>query len=93
MWLQWFAAGGFEGWFFDEGWFSGLLAGLRALLLPALALAAVQAAVLARFVRSSLLETLREDYVRTARAKGLGRHAPSGIHQGKRIKTRWQSKP
>ena len=73
--LQWFAAGGFEGWFFDEGWFSGLLAGLRALLLPALALAAVQAAVLARFVRSSLLETLREDYVRTARAKGLGRHA------------------
>ena len=54
---------------------AGWLAGLRALLLPALALAAVQAAVLARFVRSSLLETLREDYVRTARAKGLGRHA------------------
>jgi peptide/nickel transport system permease protein len=35
----------------------------------------VQAAVLARWTRSSVLETLREDYVRTARAKGLSRRA------------------
>ena len=40
-----------------------------------MALAAVQAAVLARWTRSSVLETLREDYVRTARAKGLSRRA------------------
>ena len=42
---------------------------------PAIALAVVQAAVLARWTRSSVLETLREDYVRTARAKGLSRRA------------------
>ena len=51
----------------------GLGAGLAALLLPALSLAAVQAAILARVTRSSVLEALREDYVRTARAKGLSR--------------------
>jgi peptide/nickel transport system permease protein len=45
------------------------------LLLPAVSLAAVQAAVLARWTRSAVLETLREDYVRTARAKGLTRRA------------------
>ena len=54
---------------------SDLLAGLHSLALPALALALVQAAALARFVRSCLLETLGEDYVRTARAKGLGERA------------------
>ena len=73
--LQWFAAGGFEGWDFSRGALAGLLAGLRSLALPALALALVQAAALARFVRSCLLETLGEDYVRTARAKGLGERA------------------
>ncbi len=44
---------------------------LRHLVLPAMALGSVQAAVIMRQVRSSLLEVLREDYVRTARAKGL----------------------
>ena len=44
---------------------------LRHLLLPALTLGAVQAAVVMRQTRSSLLEVLNEDYVRTARAKGL----------------------
>lgn len=73
--LQWFAAGGFAGWDFSRGALAGLLAGLRSLALPALALALVQAAALARFVRSCLLETLGEDYVRTARAKGLGERA------------------
>jgi peptide/nickel transport system permease protein len=71
--LQWVSAGGFPGW--SEGDGGGLGPGLLALLLPAVALAAVQAAVLARWTRSSVLETLREDYVRTARAKGLSRRA------------------
>ena len=65
--LGWFAAGGFPGW--DEG----VLQGLKALLLPAISLAMVQAAILARITRSAVLEVLREDYVRTARAKGASR--------------------
>jgi peptide/nickel transport system permease protein len=69
--LQWVSAGGFPGWREEDG--GGLFAGLAALVLPALALAAVQAAILARVTRSSVLEALREDYVRTARAKGLTR--------------------
>ena len=73
--LQWFAAGGFDGWYFDEGVWAGLWAGLKALILPALALAVVQAAILARFTRSAVLEVLREDFVRTARAKGLSQRA------------------
>jgi peptide/nickel transport system permease protein len=63
--LRWFAAGGFVGW--DKG----LWAGLHALTLPAIALALPQAAILARVMRSSLLDVLGEDYMRTARAKGL----------------------
>ncbi len=63
--LRWFSAGGFP------GWEVGVPAGLKALLLPALALAVPQAAILARVMRSALLETLGEDYMRTARAKGL----------------------
>jgi peptide/nickel transport system permease protein len=69
--LQWVGAGGFPGWSADDG--GGLGAGLAALVLPALSLAAVQAAILARVTRSSVLEALREDWVRTARAKGLSR--------------------
>ena len=45
--------------------------GLRFLVLPAVTLALNQAAVLSRFVKSSVLDVLYEDYVRTARAKGL----------------------
>lgn len=44
---------------------------LRHLVLPALALGVVQAAVLTRYVRSAVLEVMRQDYIRTARAKGL----------------------
>lgn len=44
---------------------------LRRLALPALALGLVQGAVLARYVRSAVLDVLREDYMRTARSKGL----------------------
>lgn len=61
----WFSAGGFPGWK-EDFWGS-----LKALLLPALALGTIRAAVLARLTRSSMLDVLREDFVRTARAKGL----------------------
>ena len=64
--LQWFSAGGFPGWD-DPG------AAIKALTLPAVALALPQAAILARVMRSALLETLDQDYIRTARAKGLSR--------------------
>ncbi|MEM7520320.1 MAG: ABC transporter permease [Pseudomonadota bacterium] len=63
--LRWFSAGGFPGW--DEGFFPAF----KALTLPAVALALPQASILARVMRSSLLDTLSEDYIRTARAKGL----------------------
>ncbi len=65
--LRWFSAGGFPGW--DQGPFVGL----KALLLPAVSLALPQASILARVMRSALLDTLDEDYIRTARAKGLSR--------------------
>jgi peptide/nickel transport system permease protein len=69
--LQWVSAGGFPGWSEDDG--GGLWEGLKALLLPAVALAVVQASVLTRWTRSAVLEVMREDFVRTARAKGLSR--------------------
>lgn len=69
--LQWVSAGGFPGWTEDEG--GGVAEALLALLLPAVALATVQAAILARVTRSAVLEVMREDFVRTARAKGLSR--------------------
>ena len=72
--LQWFSAGGFPGW--DEG----VADALKALLLPALSLAVVQAAILARITRSAVLEVLREDFVRTARAKGLSQRATLWRH-------------
>ena len=67
--LKWFSAGGFPGW--DDG----VLEGLKALVLPAVSLAVVQAAILARITRSAVLEVLREDFVRTARAKGVSRRS------------------
>jgi len=54
--------------------------GFKDLILPALCLALAPAAVLARLTRSSILEVIREDYVRTAQAKGLGRRAIVMIH-------------
>ena len=63
--LGWFRSGGFD------GWSAGVVVGVKALLLPAIALGAFQAAVLVRATRSAVLDVLREDYVRTARAKGV----------------------
>ena len=65
--LGWFKAGGFV------QWEDGVWLAVKSLFLPAIALATVQAAILARTTRSAVLETFREDYVRTARAKGLTR--------------------
>ena len=62
--LRWFSAGGFPGW-------ADPFAAIKALTLPAIALALPQAAILARVMRSSLLDMLGEDFMRTARAKGL----------------------
>jgi peptide/nickel transport system substrate-binding protein len=64
--LHWTSAGGFP------GWNAGFWAATHALTLPAIALAMPQAAILARVLRSGLIETLHEDYIRTARAKGAG---------------------
>ena len=64
--LRWFSAGGFPGW-------SDPIQGLKSLTLPAISLALPQAAILARIMRSSLLDMLSEDFIRTARAKGLTR--------------------
>jgi peptide/nickel transport system permease protein len=63
--LGWVRAGGFD------GWGQGAWPALRSLLLPAVALGLFQFAVLARTTRSAVLEVLREEYVKTARAKGL----------------------
>jgi len=71
--LKWFSAGGFPGWTEASG--GSPWAAVKSLLLPALSLAVVQAAILARITRSSVLEVLREDFVRTARAKGLSQRA------------------
>ena len=72
--LGWLPAGGFA------GWDAGIWPALNSLALPAIALALPQAAILARVTRSSVLETMSEDYVRTARAKGLSRTAALWRH-------------
>jgi peptide/nickel transport system permease protein len=67
VYLGWLPSGGFP------GWSAGLGPAVKSLVLPALSLAVVQAAVLARITRSAVLEILGEDFVRTARAKGNSR--------------------
>jgi peptide/nickel transport system permease protein len=67
--LGWVRAGGFD------GWGQGIWPAVKSLLLPALALGFFQFAVLARTTRSAVLEVLREEYVKTARAKGVGETA------------------
>lgn len=63
--LRWMPSGGFA------GWEHGLFPALKSLLLPSIALALPQASILARVMRSALLDVMHEDYIRTARAKGL----------------------
>jgi peptide/nickel transport system permease protein len=77
--LGWFPTGGYIPFMQDPlGW-------LHSLFLPAAALAATQMGLLARMTRSSMLEVLGQDYIRTARAKGLpattvvGKHALANI--------------
>lgn len=72
--LRWVPAGGFP------GWEAGTWPALRALILPSIALALPQAAILSRVSRSALIEALGEDYMRTARAKGLSRRAALWNH-------------
>lgn len=64
--VQWrlLPSGGFPGW-------GDPVAALRALVLPAIALALPQAAILARVLRAALIEVMGQDFIRTARAKGL----------------------
>jgi peptide/nickel transport system permease protein len=69
-----FSAGGFPGWSADF-WGS-----LKALILPAFALGIIRASILTRLTRSSMLEVLREDYIRTARAKGLRERTVIYVH-------------
>jgi peptide/nickel transport system permease protein len=61
-------------------WGESVWEAFRSLLLPAVALAIVQAAILTRYVRSAVLEVMREDYIRTARAKGLSQWAALRRH-------------
>lgn len=65
VWLGWFQSGGFTPWREDP------VAALKSLFLPSLALALTEAAILARVTRAAVLDTMREDWVRTARAKGV----------------------
>lgn len=63
--LRWLPTGGFVPWHEDPG------AALRGLILPSLALALPQASILARVMRTALVDVTGQDYIRTARAKGL----------------------
>ncbi|MBU2957706.1 ABC transporter permease [Paracoccus sp. 1_MG-2023] len=65
--LGWFTTGGFP------GWGAGFAPAMGALVLPAIALAIPQAAVLTRVTRAAVIEVANEDFVRTARAKGMSR--------------------
>jgi peptide/nickel transport system permease protein len=65
--LGWLPSSGYVSFAQDPG------ANLRAMLLPAVATGVRESAVLMRMMRSSLLEVLSQDYIRTARAKGLAR--------------------
>ncbi|TCQ27409.1 ABC transporter permease [Rhizobium sp. PP-CC-3G-465] len=72
--LGWVPSGGFP------GWQAGLMPALGALVLPAIALALPQAGVLTRVTRSAVIEVMNEDFVRTARAKGLPRRTALWRH-------------
>jgi dipeptide transport system permease protein len=68
-----------DSWFSDEPWMA-FKSALHHLLLPTIVLATIPLASIARMTRSSLLEVLREDYIRTAKAKGLNLKAVVVVH-------------
>jgi peptide/nickel transport system permease protein len=72
--LHWFSAGGWS------GWSASPAQAMKGLLLPAVALALPQAGVLTRVTRSAVLDIMEEEFVRTARAKGLTRRAALWRH-------------
>ncbi|HEX7200238.1 MAG TPA: ABC transporter permease [Dongiaceae bacterium] len=72
--LNWFSAGGWS------GWSAGAGKALAGLILPAIALALPQAGVLTRVTRAAVLDVLAEDFIRTARAKGLDRRTALWRH-------------
>ncbi len=59
---------------------NGIEAGWKSWILPAIALGHAPMTLFARIVRGSMLETLQQDYIRTARAKGLRRRRVVGLH-------------
>jgi len=69
VWLRWLPASGMRSIDGD----GGFLDSLRYLILPVITLATANAGRLARYTRSSMIEVMRMDYIRTARAKGVGR--------------------
>jgi peptide/nickel transport system permease protein len=72
--LGWLPTGGYVN-FTDDPW-----GWLRAMTMPAVSLALLNMGLLTRITRSTMLEVLRQDYVRTARAKGLPNHLVVGKH-------------
>jgi len=66
VWLGWFPVAGYSP--LEDGW----LLTARSLVLPAFSLGLVQSALIARIARSSMLDVLREQFITTGRAKGLG---------------------
>lgn len=72
--LRWLPAGGYASVFVDP-W-----AALRFMVLPAVSLGFNQSALIARIARSCMLEALQQDYIRTARAKGLSWRAVVTVH-------------
>ena len=72
--LAWLPAGGYASFLADPG------AALRFMVLPALSLGFSQSALIARITRSCMIEVLAQDYIRTARAKGLPQRAVVYVH-------------
>lgn len=71
--LSWFPVSGLDASFFS-------LEGIRELVLPGITLGTASAALIARMGRSSMLEVIQSDYIRTARAKGVSRHKITWVH-------------
>src|SRR3546814_13309710 len=75
------------GWFKGQGYTplsAGFLPFLHRLILPALALSSIYVALIARITRTSVIEVMGEDFIRTARAKGLGE---TGVLLGHALRT------